>query len=154
VLEQTAVGDLEAQSGVFDGALVSVVRINHEVKANDLPAELKDLDQVFQQQAEAVKGRLQPPQDGELGGLPARQYVIEFVSAQGDLLASAQTVTCPIGSPAHQSTRSSSLFAPARWPAPGSPSPLAVAQRRLPSRITATCRGSGRRRTCARRRLV
>jgi hypothetical protein len=92
ILDQVAVGNVEPQTGLLNGALVSVVKLDHTVKVNDMPAELKALDQVFQQQAAAVSGVLEPPQDGDLGGLPARQYIIKFVY-QGDEAASAQTVT-------------------------------------------------------------
>jgi hypothetical protein len=93
VLDRVAVGSIEADVGLLDGVQVAVVQINHEVTADGLERELTDLDALFQTFASQVAGNLKPPQTVELGGLKARQYVIEFAYLGRIQAASAQTVT-------------------------------------------------------------
>ena len=63
---------------------------------DNLAAAFTDLDGLFQQFSASVSGRQNDPQDGELGGLKARQYVVQFVYHAGGApqqIATAQTVT-------------------------------------------------------------
>ncbi len=96
VLDKVTVGPAAKDEGIFDFTQVTVVKLNHQVKINDLPNELMALDDVFKQQAATVKGTLRDPVWVELGGLRARQYVTEFVYGNTSLLfqtVSAQVVT-------------------------------------------------------------
>lgn len=92
VLEHVVVGNYEDETGLMNGAQISVVKLNKKVAADQLEAELQELDLTFQKQAQAVSGKLLPPEWVELGGLKARQYIIEFLFAT-DEAASAQTIT-------------------------------------------------------------
>jgi hypothetical protein len=95
VLDNVAVGAYNEETGFFDGVHVFVVKLSETVNAEDIDHHLEQLDDIYRRQAEAVGGRLQTPTTVELGGLKARQYIIEFV--YGGLAqvqtASAQTVT-------------------------------------------------------------
>lgn len=92
ILDHVAIGTYEEQSGFMNGAQVSVVEIMEDISQPELEAELEALDETFRQQAATVRGKLLEPQWVELGGLKARQYVVEFVLGF-DQAASAQTIT-------------------------------------------------------------
>lgn len=96
LLGQIALGAFDDKVGLFSGVQVSVVQINHEVKPENLDAELVSLDDLFSKFSASVAGRENDPQSGQLGGLAARQYVVQFVyhsGAQDEQIATAQTVT-------------------------------------------------------------
>jgi hypothetical protein len=96
LLGQIALGNFDDKLGLFSGAQVSVVGIDHEVKSENLDTELVGLDDLFQKFSVSVAGRENDPQSGQLGGLSARQYVVQFVyhsGAQDEQIATAQTVT-------------------------------------------------------------
>jgi hypothetical protein len=96
VLDRVAVGVVDKDTGVFRGAQVTVVKLNRKVKESDLDQELSNLDDLFKQQAAAVKGKLDPPKPAELGGLKARQYLLQFAFTSTQVVfdvASSQVVT-------------------------------------------------------------
>src|SRR5262245_24408767 len=96
LLGQIALGSFDDKVGLFSGVQVSVVQIDHDVKAENLDAELAQLDDLFQKFSASVAGRENDPQPGQLGGMDARQYVVQFVYHSGPVdeqIATAQTVT-------------------------------------------------------------
>jgi len=96
VLDQVSLGKVDPDIGYFIGVQVSVIGINHTVAQAALEKELTDLDALFQTYAGQVRGKLKEPQWAELGGLKARQYVVEFAYTGGNqqlLVSNAETVT-------------------------------------------------------------
>jgi hypothetical protein len=93
ILDQVAVGKFDTELGLLSGVQVYVVKVKQRVKADDLDKQLGELDDLYRQQAARVSGRLSETKTVELGGLKARQYVIEFVFLGRIEAASVQTVT-------------------------------------------------------------
>ena len=93
IVDTVAVGSVEPELGLLNGVHVTVIRVKAEVTSDSLPAELDSLNSLYEQLAAQAAGRLAEVKDVELGGLRARQYVVEFVYAGRVQAASAQTVT-------------------------------------------------------------
>jgi hypothetical protein len=96
VVDRVTVGAIDKDTQVFRGVLVTVVKIDHKVDAKELDSELFSLDDIFQRQAAAVKGKLDPPQPAKLGGLTARQYLFKFAFTSTQVVfdvASSQVTT-------------------------------------------------------------
>ncbi len=92
LLDKVALGNQDDKTGVLVGVMVIVVRINHEVAGDALEQELTYTDGLFKQQSEKTAGKLTVDRDAKLGGLAARQYVIEQVVGTKQF-AVASTVT-------------------------------------------------------------
>jgi hypothetical protein len=95
-LDHVAVGEFNSELGLLSGVQVTVVRLNKQIALEALETELLAMDASFTRLASTVAGKQATPEFGELGGLKARQYVIEFVytaANQQVQVASAQTIT-------------------------------------------------------------
>jgi hypothetical protein len=93
VLDSVVVGNLEEETQLLNGVQVTVVQVNAEVTDENRATELLALDPLYDQLASQAAGGVTAKSDVELGGLAARQYVVEFVYANQVQAASAQTVT-------------------------------------------------------------
>ena len=96
VLDQVTVGTIDKDTQIFRGATLTVVKVNHVIDSKSLDSELTALDDTFQKQAVAVKGKLDPPQPAKLGGLDARQYNFKFAFTSTQVVfdvASSQVTT-------------------------------------------------------------
>jgi hypothetical protein len=92
LLDNVAVGELD-EIGLLHGVHVTVVRVSDEVTEATIGAELAAVDALYERLAAQAAGRVVETRDVELGGLPARQYVLEYVFAGQAQAASAFTVT-------------------------------------------------------------
>ncbi len=92
-MDKVGLGGLDQQTGLISGALVSVVHIDHQVQADNIQNDLNAQDDLFRKVATDVKGKLTIQNDVQLGGLPAHQYLVEFVYAGQINAVSAQTIT-------------------------------------------------------------
>ena len=93
LVDKVAVGNLEENTGILNGVMVIVVRIDHEVTPDGLEKELSDVDGLYKQFAANVAGALTTREGAELGGLSARQYVVQFAYLGMVEVASAHVVT-------------------------------------------------------------
>jgi hypothetical protein len=93
VLDSVVVGNVEDEIMLLNGVQVTVVQVNAEVTDENRASELLALDPLYDQLASQAAGGVTAKSDVELGGLAARQYVVEFVYANQVQAASVQTVT-------------------------------------------------------------
>ena len=93
LVDKVAVGEVEEDTGILNGVMVIVVRIDHAVTAEGLEKELSELDALHKEFAASVAGVLTTREGVELGGLRARQYLVQFAYRGIAEVASAQTVT-------------------------------------------------------------